>query len=1366
MVNIRNLNEIILNLIDYYRLVQPDLDVKTGTVARDLFIDGPSGQLALLYDELSLSSTQQSLRLIGGNDLDNFARNFGVVRKKPTPSTGVALLTFSSINATVPINAGSIIYASNGFSFSVVSGVVVKPESANLYKSVATQFKNDLDFVGITDQYAVQVNVQATSAGTSGNIGKYSLNKVSIPGVSNVTNTAAFTGGSNQESDALFRDRVLAVFSGSSVGTSLGYKNAALSTSGVNDAIVIEAGDPLMTRDGTISQINADGTATVLSEGSGGKVDVIVLGSSLQETIDSFIYRDKSNNNDPTNDKNNVILGQISGDENKTIAKRRRDNVKSGTLPTQPVQEVLEVSGSLSGTNFKEKSIDQYGRVSGNYEIIKDTGLYQGSPWGSDAIKWVSDRVSLFEEDRIKGQYNGQDQLTFKDLLEIPFAEQNIQITNENSKITSDRSIIQLLHSPVSNISRVFNTNTGERYLVVDQNPDGTGTLNTSGRIKISGNTLPTTNDVLQVDYIWTINYDRFIDYDGLKNTYNLRTVNDSIDWGYSSLVKNEKIKLTKDIASGIYSGKSVHPPTSIINVSKYFEVRGTVQKITSGVYSDRLNVVITNLADEVLSVNSGKLKNTQTEVFDTASKDGLFINSVVVVGLDLLNKSQIILPTDTVAKEGDVIVFSLNETDVFYNDASIGSFSSNIITIPAANFSDTDPAELYCKINYIADTSELMSPSINSFPISRVGNGYLTNTISGFTNNYSHNTLRHDNLVVQKDIYNNYYIEFTLLATDYVLSSGDVISVVRIVDGKELHNFYNLGSMAVVNNKYQLTLNGLNSPQTGDRVIAMYYATDSVRSQPFTYQNKILRQNIKTALLDYSSNLFYIPIDEFISESSISYSILDAATLNVEYSNNDGYIPADFETTANLHVDGYVFTAFNDLYSKKILISGAVNPENNGTFDIYSYDKDTGYLVIGSGLEHINKNQVSVIRLMDNKEIWSDTANIDYANNRLYLKNTTQINAGDKLIVSYFNFNNVKQTPTKLSINLSDQVANSGTLSIYGNTMVKADGVVFTATASGLKISLNEVVRKALGLSSISSIPSNVKLIKISSLDRVSTVSSSSDEVLQTLGSYDILYSRIKNISYYSNELIQNEALSDLELELPSTINNTLNSANDRNLIKVGDKLKITCYFLIEGDVETLNYTRNGVLYTNKNFVSIDKVLASSGFKSSQSSKFIFAQFNQPALNARYKVKYDYAAPKQNERIVVRYTYNKVIGDTTFNIENTRPINADVLVKAANSILIDLTMNVVISSDYLNSSTLVVQNLKDKLISSITSSTLAPTLDASDLINAAYTINGIDRARVIYFNKNGETGSVLSIIGQKNEYFVANNVIVNIETR
>lgn len=261
-------------------------------------------------------------------------------------------------------------YTGGGIGFTVLNGLALVPSNLNFYRATATKFQAQLTYAGITDQYAVEVTVQATAAGSSGNIGQYSLSVVNIAGISNVTNVATFAGGTDQETDAAFRSRILATFSGSSVGTKLGYLNAALSVAGVQNVAIIEPGDPLMTRDGTISEV-IDGNLIVVSEGSGGKVDVVVLGTSDVANTDTFIYQDHSNDNNPTSPTNNWVFGQIASNANLSISQKRIVDIQNAQLPTQPVDTVTQVTGSLSGSNFIEYSVDGYGRGSGNYQLIK-----------------------------------------------------------------------------------------------------------------------------------------------------------------------------------------------------------------------------------------------------------------------------------------------------------------------------------------------------------------------------------------------------------------------------------------------------------------------------------------------------------------------------------------------------------------------------------------------------------------------------------------------------------------------------------------------------------------------------------------------------------------------------------------------------------------------------------------------------------------------------------------------------------------------------------------------------------------------------------------------------------------------------------
>lgn len=1368
MVKIRSVNDIILNLIDFFKIVQPNLDLKPGTVSRDLFVDATSNQLALLYDEMSKVSNQQSLRLVVGSDLDKLARNFGLSRKQPTFSTGVALLTFNSLSSTININKGDLLTASNGFSFSITSGVSVVPSQSNFYKSLATKYRNDLDFLGISDQFAVQVSVQATSAGSSGDISKYSLSKTTIPGISNVTNVNLFIGGNDQEDDAAFRNRILSVFSGSSVGTSLGYKNVALATSGVADAFVVEPGSPLMTRDGSEVAKDETGSLVVTSEGTGGKVDVVILGSNLVQSTDSYIYRDLSNNNDPTNAKNIVVLGQITGDANKTFNQKRISEIAAGTLPAQPVSDILQVSGSSSGSNFKPKSVDTLGRVTGNYELIKDTGVYGGSPWGFDSFHWISNSVA-FNEDRIKGKFCGQDQVTFSDVIEIPQIKQNISIVNENSTVlNTDRTLVQLLHTPATAVTRVFNVNTGERYTVTNQNPNGTGAVNTSGIIKISGSTLPTQSDVLQVDYNWQITYDQFADYDGRLSTTNPRPVTDSVDWGYSNLVRSEKIEFTNNATNTFFSGSASLPISSVLSASIFSEIDGYVATVTSGTFTGRLSIVLDKLISETTSVDSIYWKNTDVELYNTAQADGSFSNAAVVVGITTQFKTTIILPQDSKAIVGDKAVVILNKTDLFNNIGSTGNYSGSSITIPSANF-DTTAEVLTLDVSYIANVQNLISTGITSLPISRSANGFSLNSNNGFNNNYVSNIVSRENQTVQKNLSNEFYVELNVSSLDSTIS--EVVSVIRLSDGLQLWNDDNAGTISTNSstNNYQLIFSGYNSPAIGDRTLVIYNKVDSQRSQPFTFSNKIFEKYFDTIQYNPSTDLFSVSLPKFVTENTVSFEIIEPNTDIVLASATDGYLTANVSGlngsfySASVNFNTIVDADSNviNIIYKKIKLKNCTTVNNNNTYDIISYNSNTNEIIIGNNISNVENNQVSIVRVSDGKELWSNSGIINLTDGILEFPATSSANASDLTYISMYVSSNLKQSPTRLAINVSDQIVNTGIITVMGTTVIKATDIVFSATSSLniLKQNLRAAVRLALGLNSNATIPSNVSLVKIAKLERVTTTNSTSDEILLVKSSYDLEGTTIGDNTLFSNEFLEDKSLDSFDFILPSTSNNI---SNIDSQIVSGDKFRVTFYYATTSDQENVEFTRNGTLYTNKSFAMINKVYISSGFGSSRSAKIIISSFNQPLTGSRYTTYYNYIGPKQNERIIIKYNNNKLVLDTTFNIEKNRPINADVLVREAKEILIDVTMNVVIIPQYATSAPLVLQNLKDKLIATINSGSLGTYIDSSSLINAAFSVNGIGGARIQYFNVNGTFGNTLSLQAENDEYFSANLITVN----
>ena len=973
----------------------------------------------------------------------------------------------------------------------------------------------------------------------------------------------------------------------------------------------------------------------------------------------------------------------------------------------------------------------------------------------------------IYQEDLIKGQTNGQDATTFTDVLQIPDAQQQLGVTNENSVVTSNRSIIQLLHYPATNVTRVFNTNTGERYLITSQNVDQTTPFNNTGRIQISGNTLPSPSDTLQVDYTWIVDYDRYSDFDGLVDTQNIRPANNSIDWGYPSDIKNELVEFNVQTGDNFYVGNATHPVDTIVSVGQFLQVDGYVQTVTSGVFINRLSVIIPNLAIASTSVDSVTWKNTNVELYNTAQDNGSFSSVTEVVGIEVLFNTIIILPSDTVAQVGDRVTAYLNTVNVFMSSAAQGSSNGTQITIPSSLINTTSDV-INLRVKYIASVSDLFSSVITSLPTSRIGNGYILSTNTGFNNFSLVNVSRRENQVVQLNISNQFFVELNLPTSDYTLVADAVLSVTRLSDGKELWNADNQGQVInAADGNYQLILTGFNVPAAADRVLIIYYAPDIRRFQPFSYSNEIIKTRIDTLAYDPMVKSFTIPLISFTPQASgLNFEVVEQNEDTVLFSVTDGYLtpigsPA---TTATLNSLSINFATLADLTNKKIKITGATAPNNDGYFDILSYDVTSNNITITISLDHINANQISVIRVLDGQELWNYTGTIDHVNDRLLIPQTPNAVTGDLVYTMFFNYQNLRKAPTRLIGTTLDQTVNTGVMTVVGTSIALAQNVIFTATSTGLQQNLQSALRTVLGLNATVPIPSNVRIAKIVSVQKVTTYTPGSNIVLNTLVNYDVINTTIANNLYYADTMLANPTLSPLDFILPSTTNNTLTGATN-NLPTVGDQIQVTFYYVTDNDLENLNYTRIGSLYTSKKFALINQIYVSSGFKSSTATKFTATSFTKPSVGARYTIFYDYLAPKQNERILIQYNFNQLIGTTTFTIENNRPINADVLVRAAILVQVNLTMNVVINPNFLTTQNTVLQNLRNQMVSALTNTKMGQTIDQISLINTAQGVQGIDRARILIFNVVGQPGQVLSLTAEQDQYFQPNSITINTES-
>ena len=166
----RSFSEIVSTMIDRLRLTQPNLDTKPGSVARDLFVDLPADQLARLYKAISIVAEKQSLATTSGRDLDLLASNFGVSRSAGTPASGIAIFATNSLSSDISIPTGTIVTARNGVKFKTMGNYLMSVADKNRLAANANRMRKSLNIAGINSSFAIEVPVQATRSGTTGNV--------------------------------------------------------------------------------------------------------------------------------------------------------------------------------------------------------------------------------------------------------------------------------------------------------------------------------------------------------------------------------------------------------------------------------------------------------------------------------------------------------------------------------------------------------------------------------------------------------------------------------------------------------------------------------------------------------------------------------------------------------------------------------------------------------------------------------------------------------------------------------------------------------------------------------------------------------------------------------------------------------------------------------------------------------------------------------------------------------------------------------------------------------------------------------------------------------------------------------------------
>lgn len=364
-MEMKSLSEIAVGLITHIHDTLPEVDTKEGTFIRDVFIDPVATQIADLFQELKLLELGFSIITATDKELDRLARNFFITRKDATYATGKLRFYLGTGEPTedIFIPKGSLVGTESNENeeskeYSLSSAIYVVAGDPGTYQYDASVNKWFVDVDASSAERGLDYNTDINTITLLGDVVQYP--------VESVTNPYPFTGGSDAESDVSLQMRISMAITGVNIGTKDGYKSFMLQQGEVEDAIVVGAGDPLMTRDNR----------------EGGMVDIYIRAENAEEDdftfdVDYSYVRDTGLS---PSYKNIVLRKQPALIVNNIIGKRPNANSETG------FDDITYINGS----NYnKEKGSDRY------YRDIK---------WGF-VVQSIDD---LFDEDLLKAEANNE----------------------------------------------------------------------------------------------------------------------------------------------------------------------------------------------------------------------------------------------------------------------------------------------------------------------------------------------------------------------------------------------------------------------------------------------------------------------------------------------------------------------------------------------------------------------------------------------------------------------------------------------------------------------------------------------------------------------------------------------------------------------------------------------------------------------------------------------------------------------------------------------------------------------------------------------------------------------------------------------
>lgn len=393
-------NSILRSLSADIYAAHPDIAIHPGTVLRDVVVDpiiNEHDRIRLIIDFLHRASSFHTLMRVDdpnnngtsievtnspyksalanafhiGNAAtvqglidgcyDKLAANYGVVRRSGKKARGEVTFFTSTLEKTINIPLGTR-----------VSGAFLTTSSASIPYENGAAYYNPT-----TKNYQVTVGVVAINTGIAGNRNTGALSSTSIQDLK-VRNFAPTFGGEDSENNFQLANRALVKLSSVDTGTERGYYQAVAGTPGVEEALCVAAGNPLMRRD-----FDED-----YGKHLGGKIDMWIRGDTTTDIFDTFAFTFETKQDvqfelvhidsltfrvlDPNLSLDNPLMEMLDYDQPKLGLL----NASTGEYFDLTGVEIVDYHVIRLNTNIPQPSVDFQDVVLGDYRYRTGSKYY------------------------------------------------------------------------------------------------------------------------------------------------------------------------------------------------------------------------------------------------------------------------------------------------------------------------------------------------------------------------------------------------------------------------------------------------------------------------------------------------------------------------------------------------------------------------------------------------------------------------------------------------------------------------------------------------------------------------------------------------------------------------------------------------------------------------------------------------------------------------------------------------------------------------------------------------------------------------------------------------------------------------------